>query len=77
MKGVEDGRGRNFSSTGAGNKITIRGQAGRVEVTGSSNVVSVEQCTAIDVSGMGNKVTYCKGQPSLDKSGFNNEIIRH
>jgi len=74
---VEEGRGRNFSIAGTGNKITIRGQAGLVEVTGSGNIVTIEQCTAIDVSGIGNKVTYSKGQPSVDKSGLNNEIIHH
>ena len=74
---VEDGRGRNFAVSGAGNKITIRGQAGRVDVTGSGNVITIEQCNAITVSGIGNTVSYSKGQPSLDESGLNNKIIRH
>lgn len=68
------GDGRSFTIEGAGHSITITGKANVVNVAGSENTVILDEVQAINLSGVGNKVSYKRGSPSIRKDGLGNQI---
>jgi hypothetical protein len=72
----EEGLGRHFVVSGSANQLTIRGQAASVTVSGTSNVVEVDESALITVSGVTNTVYFKTGNPIISKSGLETQVIR-
>lgn len=71
-----DGNGRSFVINGASNFITIRGKANQIRVNGSENEIELDEANAINVTGLGNKITYRQGSPSVRNTGVNCDVLK-
>jgi hypothetical protein len=64
----------NISVMGFSNTTVLTGHCASLTVSGSQNVVTVDNADTISASGLSNKVTYHSGSPQIDKSGSSNTV---
>ncbi|WP_139920928.1 DUF3060 domain-containing protein [Hymenobacter sp. DG01] len=69
-------RGQNIEVTGDGNTATFTGHSQEFSITGSDNVVVLENVKAIDVTGDNNTVTWRGSMPTITNLGQHNVIER-
>lgn len=73
----ECGAGEIVDVTGAGNRITLRGPCGLLEIDGTDNVVHAETLAKADVTGSGNQVFWRSGKaPAFQQTGVDNRLVR-
>ncbi len=58
--------------SGANHNLKLTGKVKELEVSGSSNVVEVEQVSSVSVSGTNNRVVYSGDKPEIELSGLGN-----
>jgi hypothetical protein len=72
--------GASVSLAGNGNKVTLRGDCGGVNVAGNDNTLTIEGVRTISVAGNRNTVTWQRGAgrdpPRVDNTGNGNRISR-
>ncbi|GAB3290469.1 DUF3060 domain-containing protein [Hymenobacter tenuis] len=69
-------RGQNVEVTGDGNTATFTGHSQEFSITGSDNVVVLENVKAIEVTGDNNSVTWRGSTPTVTNLGQHNVIER-
>ncbi|NMO21699.1 DUF3060 domain-containing protein [Pyxidicoccus fallax] len=68
--------GQGVDIAGTSHDFQLTGDCGDVVVSGNNNKVKVETAKAITVMGVGNKVTWKKGDPKQETRGTNNSLTR-
>lgn len=86
FSGIRSQRNHNCSEaeriviSGVGQNITLRGACGAIEVSGTSNTVSVEQVESIAVEGTSNRLSFGSNaqgnKPRVANSGMANSILQ-
>jgi hypothetical protein len=68
---------------GNGNRLTVTGNCGALEIAGNKNKVDIESVASVDVPGNDNEVTWRKGpggkadeQPKTSVLGSRNKVLR-
>jgi hypothetical protein len=73
-----DCRNRDVDLRGDGNTLTLRGDCGKLLVTGNNNVIEIDSVQAIDTPGNENRITWAKGPsrsgPKITNLGNGNTI---
>ena len=69
-------QGQNIEVTGDGNTATFTGHSNEFSVTGSDNVVVLENVKAIEVTGDNNTITWRGSTPTITNLGQHNVIER-
>ncbi|WP_141120254.1 DUF3060 domain-containing protein, partial [Mycobacterium malmoense] len=62
--------------TGVSNTVVITGHCASLAVSGVQNDITVDAVDGIEVSGLGNKVTYHSGTPKVSNTGSANVVQR-
>lgn len=62
--------------TGVSNTVVITGHCASLAVSGVQNDITVDAVDGIEVSGLGNKVTYHSGSPKVSNTGSANVVQR-
>ncbi|WP_164003044.1 DUF3060 domain-containing protein [Pyxidicoccus caerfyrddinensis] len=68
--------GQGVDIAGTSHDFQLSGECGDVVVSGNNNKVKVETAKAITVMGVGNKVTWKRGEPKQETRGTNNSLTR-
>jgi hypothetical protein len=71
-------RGQSVELEGTSNSFTLLGECPSVEVSGTGNVVKIEQVGRIEVTGVSNKVIWTRSlrgsRPKIEKTGLENSV---
>lgn len=59
---------------GIDNTVTVTGHCAKITVGGQKHVVIVDSADTIEVSGIGNDVTYRTGSPVIERGGIDNTV---
>lgn len=68
--------GQEVEIAGTTHDLQLTGDCGEVVVSGNSNKVKIDGAQSITVMGVGNKVTWKRGEPKQETRGTNNTLTR-
>jgi hypothetical protein len=68
--------GQEVEIAGTSHDLQLTGDCGEVVISGNAHKIKIDGAEAITVMGVGNKVTWKRGEPKQETRGTNNTLTR-